>query len=230
MQELINFFKGRAIGDIKWAHAVNSQQSLEQALADPSINFLEVDISLSKNGEPIAAHYSNKSDLAFTDLLNRLKYSRKGLKLDFKDQNTVGSCLEILAGANFTQPIILNTDILSLKDAPEAIINPDYFIKTCLTNYPKGLLSLGWRTTPESRYELGDVNTMLALTKGLSSATFPVRASILPRSWKAVKKLLANEKNTLTIWNSDPINQELQTWINKNTEKNRCFYDFTTSS
>jgi hypothetical protein len=229
MQKFINFFGVRAIGHIKWAHAINSQQTLQQALANPNINFLEVDISLSENGEPIAAHYSDKSDLTFTDLLNRLKYSRKGIKLDFKDQNTVGLCLEILSGVNLAQPVILNADILGLKGAPEAIINPDLFIKTCLTNYPKALLSLGWRTTSESRYELEDVNTMLALTKELGSVTFPVRASTLSQSWDAVKYLFAG-KNTLSIWNSDPINQELQAWINKNTDKNRCFYDFTTSS
>jgi hypothetical protein len=163
--------------------------------------------------------------LLIADLLNYVKHSEKGLKLDFKDQNTVAASLDLLTNADLEQPIILNADILNLKDAPNAIIDPEYFINTCVVNYSKGLLSLGWRTTPSSRYELEDIDKMLSLTRNLTHVTFPLRASILPQSWEEVKKLLVTKSHTLTIWDSEPVNKELGSWINKNTDKQRCFYD-----
>jgi hypothetical protein len=59
--------------------------------------------------------------------------------------------------------------------------------------------------------------------------TFPVRASILRASWVAVKRLLEGKGRTLTIWNSEPVNAELNNWLLKHTSKQNCFYDFTTS-
>jgi hypothetical protein len=228
-----NFLKQNNLstpGDVKWAHAVNSQQLLQQGITNPDIDFLEVDISLSKDGEPIAAHYSNESDLTFVNLLNIVKHSDKGLKLDFKYQDAVTPCLELLKRVDLKQPVILNADILSVAGAPNADIAPEFFINTCLDKYPGGLLSVGWRTTEASIYAKEDVDKILVICKNLDEATFPVRASILPRSWQNVKKLIQKEGYTLTIWNSGPVDAELNSWILKHTSKQNCFYDFTISS
>jgi hypothetical protein len=214
-----------SISDVKWAHAVNSVHLLDQALSSPNIDFLEVDISLSKDGVPIAAHYHDKSDLSFDNLIRRIKESEKRLKLDFKDQNAVVLCLEMLANSPLKQPVMLNADILSVEDAPEAIASPELFINTCMVNYPKGLLSLGWRTTENSAYSPEDIDKMLDICKGLESATFPVRASILPKFWRNVRKLIENKNHTLTIWNSQPPEDDLKNWIFKNTDPQKCFYD-----
>jgi hypothetical protein len=182
------------------------------------------------NNEPIASHDSTASDLSFLHFLERIKDIDKGLKLDFKIQKAIIPCLGYLRDLKPTQPIILNADILSVKNAPAAQIQPQWFINACQEYYPSGLLSLGWRTNPDSTYTEDDIDAMLELCKDLKNVIFPVRASILPASWNSVKKLLEDEGRTLTIWNSEPVNAELNNWLLKHTSKQNCFYDFTISS
>jgi hypothetical protein len=214
------------IGGIKWAHAVNDVKYLEQVLVDSHINFLEVDISLSEKGEPVAAHYSDESDLTFANLLNKVKQSSKGAKLDFKGQKALLPCLQQLEVSELQHPIILNADVLSVKDAPPATIAAEEFIKLCRHNYPKGLLSVGWRTEESSVYSAEDIDEMLRACEGLNEVSFAIRASALPHSWENIKKLIEKERYTLTIWSAQPINKELKGWIIKNTDPQKCFYDF----
>jgi|GEM_PF-1440025 len=215
----------QVIGDIKWAHAVNDVKFLDKVLSDSKIDFIEVDISLYESNEPIAAHYQNISDLSVVLLLNKVKYSNKGLKLDFKDPAVITPTLNVLKENALNQPVILNADILSVKGALSADIEPEGFIKNCQEYYPSGILSLGWRTEENSVYSEGDVEKMLAVCKDLEEVIFPVRASSLPGSWKNVKKLIEKEGHTLTIWSSGPIGTKLKDWIIKNTDPNKCFYD-----
>jgi hypothetical protein len=214
-----------SISDVKWAHAVNSAHLLDQALSSPNIDFLEVDISLSKDGVPIAAHYHDKSDLSFVELLNHVKHSDKGLKFDFKNQKAIILCLQLLAESSLMQPVILNADILSVKGAPDSEIQAGWFINYCQEYYPKGLLSLGWRTTENSAYSPEDIDKMLDICRDLENMTFPVRASILPKFWRNVRRLIENKNHTLTIWNSEPPEDDLKKWIFKNTDPQKCFYD-----
>jgi hypothetical protein len=234
MDELIRHLKAASdiqfIGDITWAHAVNNILLLEQAIADKNIDFLEIDISMGGNNEPIASHDSTESNLSFSYLLSRTEGVDKGLKLDFKGQEAVIPCLNELYTAKPSQPVILNADILSVQNAPSAKIEPQWFIDACQEYYPSGLLSLGWRTNPDSTYTEDDIDAMLELCKDLKNVIFPVRASILPASWVAVKRLLEGKGRTLTIWNSEPVNAELNNWLLKHTSKQNCFYDFTISS
>jgi hypothetical protein len=218
-----------SISSLKWAHAVNDIKYLEQTLTSAEVDFLEIDISLSNKEDLIAAHYKDESDLSFDYLLNCIKQSDKGIKLDFKDKKAISPCLQKLQSGKLTQPVILNVDILSVKDAPPAIITPKEFIKLCQGVYPRGLLSVGWRTTEDSIYSAEVVDNMLRACRELAEVTFPVRASALPRSWKNIKRLIEKESYTLTIWNSSPLSQELYQWIIKKTDKNKCFYDFTAS-
>jgi hypothetical protein len=234
MQELLKYLENKRdihfVGDIKWAHAVNSIALLEKAISDKSIDFIEVDISLSANNEPIAAHYSNKSDLSFSQLLQILDGVDKGLKLDFKVKEAIILCLEKLHISSPPQPVILNADILNVQNAPTADIEPLWFINACQEYFPSSLLSLGWRTNTDSEYTDTDINAMLKLCKNLRNVTFPIRATLLPTSWAAVKKLIDDEGRTLTIWNSGPIDAALNDWILNHTTKQNCFYDFSISS
>jgi hypothetical protein len=227
MDELAKYFNKDTIGDIKWAHAVNDIKYLEKALTNSSVDFLEVDISISKGGGPIAAHYHNESDLSIEVLLNKVKHFNKGLKLDFKEQATVSPTLRLLHAVNLDQPVILNADILSAKDAPAAIIQPEIFIKACSSYYPTGLLSLGWRTTEDSTYSKEDIDEMLAICRGMTNITFPVRASLLPLYWEEIKKLIDSENHTLSIWNGRPVNKRLEQWLNQYTDSRKCFYDLS---
>jgi hypothetical protein len=221
----------KSIGDIKWAHAVNNANYLAQSLANPYVDFLEVDISISDNGDLIAAHYSNESDLSFDVLLNKVKESNKGLKLDFKDQKALLPCLKQLQSTDLHQPVILNADILTAQNAPEAIMPPEWFVINCQNYYSRGILSPGWRTNPDPKatYTAEDIEKMQLLFSGISKVTFCVRALMLPGSWNNAKKLLDDSSRTLTVWETKPVNNELKDWIVKNTDPKRCFYDLNIS-
>jgi hypothetical protein len=230
LKKFLNERNLKGIGDIKWAHAVNNTKYLEQALSNADVHFIEVDISLSKELKPIAAHYNDESDLSFEQLLNLVKQSDKGLKLDFKDQKALLPCLKQLQSSNLHQPVILNADILSAENnAPSATIPPEEFINGCHEFYPDCLLSVGWRTNYDSTYTSEDIIKMLQLCRNIKEVTFPIRASILPRSWENIKKLLEKDGYTMTIWNSEPLDYDLKKWIEQNTDPKKCFYDFTTS-
>ena len=97
---------------VTWAHAVNSREKLEEALASKflctekifskkfvfplgPLMFIEADILMGSSvNAPIMAHPPhNTSDLTFSDFLRGVRSSSKGLKLDFKDINALQPCL-----------------------------------------------------------------------------------------------------------------------------------------
>lgn len=95
-QRTLDFFPG--IGNdaskVTWAHAVNSQIKLREAV-DSSIMFIEADILLdSSTNEAIMAHPPHTtSDLTFAQFLREAQNASKGLKLDFKDIHALSQCL-----------------------------------------------------------------------------------------------------------------------------------------
>jgi len=74
LNNMLHVFGVEKIGDITWAHAINSMKALEGALAKPTPNFIEVDISTSPAGIPIAAHPPKlESDLSFVELVKKIR-------------------------------------------------------------------------------------------------------------------------------------------------------------
>jgi hypothetical protein len=214
-------------GTVRWAHAVNSKSLLENALHNPEVDFLEVDLSVGEQ-EIIAAHPpQTHSDLSMKELVQTVNNSDKGLKLDFKDPRTVKPTLNVLKNEGFTPPVILNADILATNGAPEPDIDGQWFINSCLAYSPSAWLSLGWRTTgqPNSFYSEDDVTKMLQFCRSLENVTFPVRTSMLPQSRQNVERLMQQPNYTLTLWNPEPLSLELSIWVKENTNPERCFYD-----
>lgn len=233
MSELIRYFQREfgvsKPGDITWSHAVNSQRKLENTIFDESIMIVESDIRLSSTGIPVAAHPPEiESDLSFDILLERIQETNKGLKLDFKDSEILTACLARLKEAPLTQPVLLNSDILKGNGANQPKFDAVGFIAECQKDYPTGMLSLGWTTTdnPELGYTTEQVDDMLALCEGIGAVTFPVRACLLPASWKALDRLLTRENYTLSIWNNEPVDEPLLSWIQTTTDPSKTFYDF----
>ena len=95
--------------------------------------------------------------------------------------------------------------------------------------YPSGILSIGWTTTanPELGYTPENIDAMLALCKDLPEVTFPVRACLLPNSGTHLQRLIKNKEGyTLTVWNNEPVSNELRDWIKTDTDPAKTFYDF----
>lgn len=105
-----NVSGSKNLTEIKWAHAVNSQDLLTTAL-DSNIDMIEADIILgvlinepNKEKKPVMGHPPNtESDISLEDFLKRiLKYNKenssktKGVKLDFKSTEVFSGSLEIL--------------------------------------------------------------------------------------------------------------------------------------
>ena len=138
-----------------WAHSCCSHDALQVALSS-EVHSIESDVVLSSvSGEPVMAHPpSTHSDLSFQEFLEIATSDvdsarRKHLKLDFKDAEVVEPCLKALASKDLVeQTIYLNADIIhgpGADSSSELKISADKFIDQCVTLYPRGILSLGWK-------------------------------------------------------------------------------------
>jgi len=215
-------------GEILWSHAVNSQLKLNTWIKSP-IHIIESDIQRSSEGVIVCAHPpETDSDLTVFELIQKVSETDKGLKLDFKNPDTVEDTLQYLNYLNLNRPVLLNTDILTGNGAAVSKFEAEEFIMICSQQFPRGILSLGWTTVPDPNFPYTDkeILSMLELTTGLSGITFPVRACLLPNSWHVLKTVLKNPTYTLSIWNNEPVDPELLLWIKANTDPARTFYDF----
>lgn len=217
-------------GDVRWSHAVNSKEKLNRFLNKDNIHFIESDIRKSPSGVIIAAHsVDDESDLTIEELLEKLKSSKQGIKLDFKDPDAFKESIGLIKSAGLSQPVILNADILQGNGANEPPFNAEEFIEICQREYPEGILSLGWTTKPDKDlpYRIEEVDRMLKLIGDISNITFPVRACLLPNSMEQLKRLLDKDPSyTLSVWNNESVDDELRDWIKEYTDPERTFYDF----
>ena len=234
MRDVVSYFQQHyaitRLGEITWAHGVNSQERLQRALADTRVMVIESDIRVSPAGDIITAHPPRvESDLRLDELLAAVQATRKGLKLDFKDAAAVLPGLQWLQAYHLRQPVLLNADILQGIDAPTPAIQADVFLEECASLYPQGFLSIGWTTgrSPLGMYTSENVDEMLELCQKhhLQQVTFPLRASYLPRSWENVTRLLQPEGYSLTIWEGGSLSPELANWLRTATDPAQMCYD-----
>jgi hypothetical protein len=220
------------LGNVTWSHAVNSVEKLGRFVDNPATMFIESDIRLSPTQKltAVAVHPPETvSNLTFEQLIGTMRHSRKGLKLDFKDPEILERCLKMLQADPLNQPVLLNADILRGPGANISKFSAAGFLAYCAEYYPQGILSIGWTTTadPKNSYTKENVDEMLALCGHLDEVTFPVRACLLPNSWPELQRLLvAKPGYTLTIWNNEPVDNQLRDWIRANTNPAKTFYDF----
>lgn len=230
---ILEYFKTNfgvsSLGEITWSHAVNSKAKLERFLNDPATMFIESDIRISSSGKAVAVHPpETESDLTFAELLSRITTSKQGIKFDFKDPEILVGCLEQIGQAKLKQPILLNVDILQGNGANISKFSPAAFVALCRNYCPEGILSVGWTTKadPNLPYTAENIDQMLKLCEGLPEVTFPVRACLLQNSWEQLQRLITKDGYSLSIWNNEPVDKELQDWIKANTDPAKTFYDF----
>ncbi|XP_039949424.1 protein FAM151B isoform X1 [Bactrocera tryoni] len=217
---------------ITWAHAVNSQQELSEAL-NSDINMIEADIVLGKlnnTGDdlPVMAHPpANSSDLSLTEFMLRIlehneahDENAKGVKLDFKSIEVFEGSLNILSELIplMTQPVWLNADIIHgpVNQTSTVPVDPERFFAGA-AKFESAVLSIGWTTRwganfTDGAYTEQQIDEMLLAIKNNNVTakqhpiTFPVRAGIAANSLEQLHALVAavNETNesSLTIWSS----------------------------
>ncbi|XP_029159327.1 protein FAM151B isoform X2 [Nylanderia fulva] len=215
---------------IVWAHAVNDQKKLNEALAKEYIMMLEADVVVGKlNGTtdliPIMAHPPhNVSDLSlenFLDTIIRGQYKNKGIKLDFKTTEAFNLSKPILEKLrkSLTFPVFLNADIIpGPVNATNITVNAEEFLKGANKTLPESILSVGWTTRYGKEFNLtkGQYNEthIQKMIKALKenhvsqSVTYPVRAGLVVNNVDIIKKLLREapktiKSATLTIWSAD---------------------------
>ena len=229
--------------ELSWAHAVNSQLKLKEALSGKSM-MLEADILLCpEDGTPIMAHPPNTdSDLSLTRFLEKTVGSSKGLKLDFKETAAIEPSLKILTNQiteqhGATIPIWLNADILHgpcHTDCNDPV-DPKVFLSLCAKYFPSVTLSVGWTTGNHISKENGgyDWHLIWPMKELLSNLTqpitFPIRANLIGNSIEQLIWLLGlSDEYTLTIWSGNfdtPNMKDLATLRNRVSDKTRIFYD-----
>ncbi|KAM7354699.1 protein FAM151B isoform 3-T7 [Cochliomyia hominivorax] len=178
---------------LTWAHAVNSQRQLTEALNGIyklyicNIDFIEADIVLGKLNNtgadlPIMAHPPAKtSDLSLDSFLLQIKQyndkhskeMKKGIKLDFKSIEVFEGSLKTLQEKipEMTYPIWLNADIVGgpVNQNVTRPVNPERFFAGCAP-FEKAVLSIGWTTkwtttVNNGSYTRKETNAMLEAIK-----------------------------------------------------------------
>uniref|UniRef100_A0A1A9WRH6 Menorin-like domain-containing protein n=1 Tax=Glossina brevipalpis TaxID=37001 RepID=A0A1A9WRH6_9MUSC len=217
---------------VKWAHAVNCQQLLDEALSH-DIDMIEADIVLGKllnNGSvlPIVAHPPlTSSDLSLDSLLLQVKLFNlhnpdkiKGIKLDFKSIEAFETALGSLRCTipKMNHPIWLNADIVKgpVNDVLIQPIDPKRFLAGC-AKFEQVVISIGWTTQwseyhIDSSYTRENMAAMLALIKennifdSKQSITFSLRAGIAANSKEILHEFIrsveATNNCTITIWSA----------------------------
>jgi hypothetical protein len=229
--KFIDYFKEKYsvqnLGEVTFAHAVNSKEKLLKYQDKSGAMILDFDILLSSHNTLIAAHPPIKdSDLTVEEILQKMQSSHQVIKFDFKDPNAVQPTLTLLKKYQITQPVILNADIVKGYGAHSTFFNPTRFISTCQSLYPQGVLSLGWTTEAdlENQYSKDVIKQMYDITKSLQEIIYPVRACLLPNCWKDIQLLLSKGR-ILNIWTGETVTEGLSDWIKIHTNPDNTLYD-----
>ena len=213
---------------IVWAHAVNSQEKLSEALKNDDIMMLEADVVLGKLNTstendtkiPIMAHPpATESDLSLEDFLKNVMSNRtKGIKLDFKSIEAFDASKPKLENvrSDIKLPVFLNADILAGPvNSTDTPVNAVSFLSAARA-YPTYTLSIGWTTrygvkpnVTEGSYTKEQVQAMIDTVKGQNITqpiTYPVRAGLAANDIEVMKSLIqkSSQKDvSLTIWSSE---------------------------
>ncbi|XP_061399046.1 protein FAM151B [Musca vetustissima] len=217
---------------LTWAHAVNSQKELTEAL-NSDIDMIEADIVMGKINNtgpdmPVMAHPpANNSDISLESFLQQIKKyndgnkeKMKGVKLDFKSIEVFEGALKTLEDKipEMTYPIWLNADIISgpVNQNNTIPVDPQRFFAGS-SKFPQAVLSIGWTTKWSSDFNNGsytsqEIDAMILaikannITETGQPITFPVRAGIAANSQEElhdlVKAINGTNTSTLTIWSS----------------------------
>ncbi|CAJ1068624.1 protein FAM151B isoform X1 [Xyrichtys novacula] len=237
-----NKIQKRDGADIRWSHAVNSRDSLTEALTGPT-HMLEADVII-RGGDPrvpIMAHPpATDSDITLREWLETVKEHEKGIKLDFKSLDSVSPSLillqEVLTELN--RPVWINADILPGPGGKATPLDAQSFLSAVSTLPAHTVLSLGWTTgwtagTENPGYSWDMVHAMEEICRTLKHpVTFPVRAALMAQSAPQLTWLLQqSDRYSLTVWTSltDDFRVQDLLMYRKQFDVSRIYFDLSES-
>ncbi|NXG02170.1 F151B protein, partial [Sakesphorus luctuosus] len=185
---------------------------------------------------PILAHPPDTdSDITLQEWLALMVDTNKGIKLDFKSLDAVGPALALLGTVRpwLLRPVWINADVLVGPGGSCVALDAQRFLSAVTSACPDVTLSLGWTTGwschQTAGYEWPMVREMSELCRALPQpVTFPVRATLVPRSLSELRWLLQqSDRYTLTVWTGkeDMCSVEDLLCIRENFDKSRVYYD-----
>ncbi|XP_068427527.1 protein FAM151A [Clinocottus analis] len=228
-----------------WFHRANSKKEMNNALTSDAM-ILESDVTLEGYGTPaekpipIMAHPpAIYSDNTLDQWLDAVLASRKGIKLDFKNLDTVGLSLDLLVQKNSSRrihrPVWLNADILQGPNVPDFVppVNGTRFLQLIQEKFPDVTMSLGWKVAYApplfvETYTRPMVEDMYNMIKDVpQKVTFPVHALLVRSGWQHISWLLSQSPRfSLTLWQgaNDPTISDLL-FVRENCHPIRVYYD-----
>lgn len=203
LESLLNYFNIQRPEDIIWAHGVDNQGYLNQVIQS-CVHILEVDIIDGRIGHSL----SSPENISITDFLQQIKTSRQGLKLDFKDVHSIAEVLEQLRQADFSQPLVINMDVLAGPGGNNKLSDQELqiFVEQ-IKQYPGTMISLGWSSGNyiSLSYSFEMIEEMIELIEENNLENYPLTFAVnffhLPGSHQALEYLLARFPDaTLTVF------------------------------
>ncbi|NXF78997.1 F151B protein, partial [Sclerurus mexicanus] len=185
---------------------------------------------------PILAHPPDTdSDITLQEWLALMVNTDKGIKLDFKSPEAVGPSLELLGQVELQlrRPVWINGDVLAGPGGAHPVLGA--LLPLCHSWV--ALRVQVWEGLGEgcadgcvpAGYEWPMVRAMSELCQPLSQpVTFPVRATLVPRSLPELRWLLQqSDRYSLTVWTGkeDIYSVDDLLSIRENFDKSRVYYD-----
>jgi hypothetical protein len=190
MQTLATALGVDHVGQLQWAHGVNTPAALASACADPLVHMLEADVFMEEaDATPLIKPRAGAiTELDITTWVQATMRAGKGMKLDFKTAAAVEPTLAILRKLKPSVPPLLHADVFTLLGSTQGeALEPEHFLKQCGHAIPQALLSLGWSLKrshdADGRMEealIYQVATMLAEKLGARPYTMEIRAGYRP--------------------------------------------------
>lgn len=170
-----------------------------------------------------------EGDVTLGEWVSQLTTAGKGMKIDIKTPDCLDDCISLLRKRHDGgTPLMVNADVLRGPGGRLPVWDPVHFIKHMRRGLPHAICSPGWTTECLGGllYTEEMVREMAALAKNCDGLiTFPVRACYLLVSWSALRKLLQNDRHSLTIWNRESVDGQTLSWIGEQVLVERLFVD-----
>ncbi|XP_072045274.1 uncharacterized protein [Amphiura filiformis] len=205
--------------EISWASGVNTRDTLLEVMKDFLVMMLEADIDFitssdKKTKTPIIINSETKpgdfsGDMTMVEWMSKIsKYSNKGMKLNFKDDEALRVAFPLLYTMKETlhAPIWIHADVVAGPNNPKVTVHAKNLLDI-IKEFPKVTLSLGWSTEwdPDGHqfsYTWREVINMAKVCAPIRQhVSFAVRAVFAVRSIRQLKWILSlTNRFTITVW------------------------------